>query len=185
MITKTKLGFASLLFLALVLLPAQAAFAITVECNDGSEVEASLNALENSDPCAAHGGVEHAADRTVTTGDCPDGYVELSVAPGDINNDSNGRASIPDNCVSEGSGSLDDNPIITYLKSIINFLAIGVGLVTAISIVIGGFQFMSSRDNPQSIQAAQKRIWNGVIALLLFIFMYAILNFLVPGGLIG
>lgn len=91
----------------------------------------------------------------------------------------------PDECIPEGTGDISTNPIIVYLKGIINFMSIGIGLVAAISIVVAGIQWMASRDNPQAIQAAQKRLWNAVIAILLFIFMYAILNFLVPGGLIG
>lgn len=114
--------------------------------------------------------------------DCPDGTVEVSVPPGDINKD--GTIDDADHCIPQGTG-IEDNVIITYLKAIINFLAIGVGIVTAISLVIAGYQFMSSRDNPQAIQAAVNRFWNAVIALILFVFMYAILNFLVPGGLIG
>lgn len=108
--------------------------------------------------------------------------VTVSVPVGDYNGD--GKTDAQDHCVKAGN-SVDTNPIITYLKAIINFMAIGIGLVTAISIIIGGFQFMASKGNPQTIQAAQKRIWNGVIAIVLFVFMYAILNFLVPGGLIG
>jgi hypothetical protein len=109
---------------------------------------------------------------------CASGEIEVSVSPGDTGGSST-------KCIPEGSGTIQTNPIIVYLKAIINFLAVGVGLVAAISIVIAGFQFMTSRDNPQSVQSAIQRIWNSIIAIALFIFMYAILNFLVPGGLIG
>lgn len=116
-------------------------------------------------------------------GHCASDTVEISVAVDDINKD--GKVDDADKCVPKGGGSIEQNPIITYLKGIINFLAVGVGIVTVISIVISGIQFMTSQGNPQSISSAKGRLFNAIVALLLFIFMYAILNFLVPGKLIG
>lgn len=89
------------------------------------------------------------------------------------------------NCIGDDSGDINTNPIIVLLKLVINFLAVGVGIVAAISIIVAGIQWSASRDNPQALQQAQNRMTNAVIGVLLFIFMYAILNFLVPGGLIG
>jgi hypothetical protein len=75
------------------------------------------------------------------------------------------------------------NVIYIYLKAIINFLAIGVGLAVAISIAIGGFGYITSEGNPQKLSAAKNRLFHAVVALLLFILMYSLLQFLIPGGL--
>lgn len=71
----------------------------------------------------------------------------------------------------------------TYVNPLIKVLAALVGVVVVISIIIGGIQYSSSAGDPQAAQAAQKRIRNAIIALVVFIFLYALLNFLVPGGL--
>lgn len=121
--------------------------------------------------------LEHAEDDpgglgTAGSGNCDEDEVEIGVAvPGS-----------EDRCIENGDA--DDNPIFVYLRGIIQFLATGVGIIVTINLVIGGIQYMASRGNPQATQAALSRITNSVIALVLFILMAAILNFLVPGGLL-
>lgn len=74
--------------------------------------------------------------------------------------------------------------IISYLVGGINFLSAVAGMAIVASITIAGYQYMTARDNSGQIEAAKKRIMWAMIALGLFIFMYAFLNFLVPGGLL-
>lgn len=71
-----------------------------------------------------------------------------------------------------------------YLQPFINFLAALVGVAVVISIVVGGIQYSSSGGDPSKISAAKKRIFNAIIALITFLFLYAMLNFLIPGGLV-
>lgn len=73
--------------------------------------------------------------------------------------------------------------ISKYINPVISFLAALVGVAVVISIVIGGIQYGSSAGDPQKVSAAKNRIRNAVIALVTFIFLYAMLNFLIPGGL--
>lgn len=75
------------------------------------------------------------------------------------------------------------NPIIPYLNSIINFLAAGVGIVVLIMLAVGGFQYITSGGSPQRIEAAKSTITKALLALVSFIFLYAILQWLVPGGI--
>ena len=77
---------------------------------------------------------------------------------------------------------LKSNPIVEDINMIINFLAAGVGIVVVAVIIIGGIQYMTAGDNPQTVAAAKQRIMNGLIALLAFIFSFAFLQWLVPGG---
>ncbi len=86
-------------------------------------------------------------------------------------------------CIPKG-GEGGNNPIMIYLRAIIRFLSAGVGLVVVGMIIVGGIQYASARDNPQAIEAARKKISNAIIGLILFIFMAAIMNFLIPGGIL-
>ena len=86
-------------------------------------------------------------------------------------------------CVKKDSGGdIGNNPIIKLIATIVRFLSVGVGIAVTISIVIAGIQYISSQGNPQTLQAAQGRLTNAIIALVLFIFMTTIINFLIPGG---
>jgi hypothetical protein len=70
-----------------------------------------------------------------------------------------------------------------YVTPFINFLTALVGLAVVISIVIGGIQYGSSAGDPSKITAAKNRIRNALLALLTFLFLLALINFIVPGGL--
>lgn len=77
-----------------------------------------------------------------------------------------------------------DNPILGYLGGIINFLMGGVLLVVTAMIIVGGIQYITAGGVPQKLEAARKRIINAVIALVTFLFLYGILQWLIPGGII-
>lgn len=70
-----------------------------------------------------------------------------------------------------------------WLDAAIDFLGIGVGLIITTMIVIGGIQYITSGGDPQSVASAKKRIANALIALVAFAFMFAILQFIIPGGI--
>ncbi len=50
------------------------------------------------------------------------------------------------------------------------------------SIVVGGIQYTASRGDPQATATAIGRIRSTMIALLIYIFGYAILNYIIPAG---
>ncbi|HUC89964.1 MAG TPA: pilin [Patescibacteria group bacterium] len=72
-----------------------------------------------------------------------------------------------------------------YLNPAINALSAVVGLVVVISLVIGAIQYSSSRDNPQAVGAAKKRITNAILALVSFFLLWAFLQWIVPGGFLN
>jgi hypothetical protein len=78
-------------------------------------------------------------------------------------------------CVHKG------NAIIDATFGIIKFLSDGVGLVVIASLIWAGIQYTGSRGDPQATANAMKRVQSNVMALLLYIFAYAILNYIVPG----
>ena len=76
-----------------------------------------------------------------------------------------------------------DNPIWDMIFALIRFLSVGVGIVVVGSIIVAGIQYTISRGDPQATANALKRVTNAAIALAMYIFAFALLNFLVPGGL--
>jgi len=70
-----------------------------------------------------------------------------------------------------------------YIQPFINFLGIGFGIILTIMVVVGGIQYITSGSDPQKVAAAKSRISNAIFALVIFAFMYAILQWLVPGGI--
>ena len=74
------------------------------------------------------------------------------------------------------------NPITDAAFAIIRVLSDGVGLVIIASVVYGGIQYSSSGGDPNATSQAIHRIRESLIALLIFIFGYAILNYLIPAG---
>ena len=79
----------------------------------------------------------------------------------------------------------DHSATIDLLFAIIRFLSDGVGLVVIASLIIAGVQYTFSRGEPQAITLATKRIQSSVIALAIFIFAYALINFVIPNGVFG
>ncbi len=72
--------------------------------------------------------------------------------------------------------------IINYIVVLTNTLSAIIGIVVAIMIVVGGIQYSAAADNPQTAAAAKKRISNAVLALVLYLFTFAFLQWLIPGG---
>jgi hypothetical protein len=75
------------------------------------------------------------------------------------------------------------NPIVQDINIVVNFLSIGVGVVVIAMIIVGGIQYSLASDNPQAVSAAKQRIINALIALVAYIFMFAFLQWLIPGGI--
>lgn len=74
--------------------------------------------------------------------------------------------------------------ILQYLLNGINFLSAVVGIVAVFSIIWAGYQYMMARDNSQAVSAAKSRIITTIIALVLYMFMWAFLQWVVPGGVL-
>lgn len=73
--------------------------------------------------------------------------------------------------------------IVAYLVKFINILSALVGIVVIIMIAYAGIQYTMARDDPQQMAFAKNRIRNAVLALVFYFFIYAFLQWLVPGGL--
>ncbi len=146
----------ALLIGTFVFFPAGSVYAETIKCADGTVKNVGESDSGNLDGlCAANGGVKpgETAESEAITVDCTEADVDAS------------------NC-----------GIVRYLLDFINGLSAIVGIVIVMMITIGGIQYSAAGDNPQATMAAKKRIGNAIGALLLYIFMFAFLQWIVPGG---
>lgn len=163
-----------------------------IRCADGStRDDADANNCPSKDASSSTGsGVSNSyCDQNPT--DC------APIEPGGLTNSSTGTdgkqcgkgkhkvvLSMNIGCIGQGFPGPDDiNPIIDMAFALFRFLSAGVGLVLIASIIYAGIQYSASRGNPQAVEASIKRITSTVIALLLYMFMFALANYLVPGGL--
>jgi hypothetical protein len=72
--------------------------------------------------------------------------------------------------------------VALYLNPAINLFSSLVGVVVVISIIVGGIQYSMSAGDPQKAARAKGRIMNALIALVAYAFLWAFLQFIVPGG---
>lgn len=70
-----------------------------------------------------------------------------------------------------------------YVNPAINLLSVTFGLIAAISIIWGAIQYSSSGVDPQQVTKAKQRLSKTIIAVLVYLFLYAFLQFIVPGGI--
>lgn len=80
---------------------------------------------------------------------------------------------------------LQNNPIVKDLQAIVNFLSAAVAVVVIGVIVLGGIQYIMAGDSADKVSAAKKRILNGIIAFAAFLFLFAFVQWLIPGGVFG
>jgi hypothetical protein len=52
-----------------------------------------------------------------------------------------------------------------------------------ISIILAAIQYSSAGDNPGTVSKAKDRIFQTVIGIVAYFFLFALINFIIPGGL--
>ncbi len=92
---------------------------------------------------------------------------------------------IKEDCKPKNGEKLDkDNcGIIKMVITITNILGGIAGLVIISTLIYGGIQYSMAGADPSKIQAAKHKIIAALTALLLLIFGFALLQWLVPGGI--
>ena len=73
--------------------------------------------------------------------------------------------------------------IKAYVNPAINIASGLVGILVVIGLLSGAVQYSASGGNPQAATKAKSRMSNAVIALIAFAFLYALLQWLIPGGI--
>jgi hypothetical protein len=86
------------------------------------------------------------------------------------------------NCVPVGGNTLESNPIMVYLFGVLKIISGLVGLAAVGGFVWGGILYITARANAGQVEKAKLVMINATLGIILFVFMYAILNFIIPGG---
>lgn len=76
-----------------------------------------------------------------------------------------------------------DCRIVGHIRTFTRGLSALVGVVIVIMIAYGGIRYSSSRGNPQETATAVKHITNAIMALVIYLFMFAFLQWVIPGGI--
>jgi hypothetical protein len=140
-----------------------------VTCNDNAVVtwddQRSLDPLSQS--CATHNGIKQVGSASAAAG---------SQTPDQVSTDN-------PKC-SDGKAAGYDCIKAHYLIPLATTLSALVAVAVVAGIVIGGIQYSTSAGDPQKVAQAKARISKALIALIVYFFLFAILQFLVPGGLL-
>lgn len=77
---------------------------------------------------------------------------------------------------------VENTGLWSILLLVINIMTVGVGVLALAGIVYGGILYTSAGGSSEQIKKAKTVFTNVVIGIIAFGGMYALLNFLVPGG---
>lgn len=69
-----------------------------------------------------------------------------------------------------------------YINPFITLLTVSIGVIAAISLVVAGVQYASAGSDPGKVQKAKDRIGKTLLGVLAYLFLFAFLNYIVPGG---
>jgi uncharacterized BrkB/YihY/UPF0761 family membrane protein len=80
-----------------------------------------------------------------------------------------------------------EDPIMDTIMSIFNLASAGVVTVVIVFVVVGAIQYMAGAKGGEGDKAAGGigTIKNAILALVLYLVMWSLLNYLVPGGVFG
>lgn len=81
------------------------------------------------------------------------------------------------------SAKTNISPVEDLMYAVIRFLSYGVGIVLIGSMIWAGIQYSTSEGNPEATQSAKNRIRDAVIGLFVYLFAFALVQYLVPGGI--
>ncbi len=140
-----------------------------------------------ANPCEGRGDGKLGADGKCSDGSDPneadclkaaDGKTCLSGITGATNKCGEAKTNII-GCSGTSEGALND-----VLRIFVIVLSFGVGIAAVASIAYSAIRYAGARDNQGDVSLARERIRNTVIGLLLYGFLIAIANWLVPGGIL-
>lgn len=197
--TLVSISLLSIIFFTSVIFFAPKVEAATLKCLNGRTVEIPTNGLTEQDkedlktsPNCGNG----------PTGSDPGGpplEPIIDTTPGVGSTAPNTLCEKKDKGSKEKEGETSDNRLVNcadckdvdltkncriagYLQKFINAISAIVGIVCVVMIAVWGIQYTIARDNPQTTATARLRLVQTVIALVSYLFVYAFLQWVVPGG---
>ena len=72
--------------------------------------------------------------------------------------------------------------VYTVLNLIVDILSIGIGIVSVIGITIVGIQYLTAGGNEAQTTKAKRRLSEIVIGIIAYVLLYALMQWLLPGG---
>ena len=82
----------------------------------------------------------------------------------------------------DGESKLEKTGVWSILLGAVNILVTGVGVLAVAGVVCGSILYTSAGGNPEQVKKAKSIFTNIAIGVIAFGGMYALLNFIVPGG---
>lgn len=72
--------------------------------------------------------------------------------------------------------------VYTVLNTAIDILSIGIGILGVIGITVAGIRYLTAGGNVQQTVKAKRRIFEIIIGLVAYVSIYAVTQWLLPGG---
>ncbi len=88
----------------------------------------------------------------------------------------------PSCCGQDSSFDSSCDLVNLYINPAIDVFSGLFGLIAVISLILGGIQYSASAGDPQKAGQAKDRISKTIFAIFAYFFLYAFLQFIVPGG---
>ena len=73
----------------------------------------------------------------------------------------------------------------SIVRRAINIMLFGVGVLSVVMLIFGGFRYVISGGKKESVTNAKNTILYAIIGLLVAVFAYAIINFILGAALSG
>mgnify|MGYP003612908130 FL=1 len=77
---------------------------------------------------------------------------------------------------------INGNPIILWIQFFINWISVFIVIGSVIALAAAGVQYSAAAGDSGKIAEAKKRISSVLMALLAYFFLFAFIQWLVPGG---
>lgn len=92
---------------------------------------------------------------------------------------------IADPVFAQGVDGPNARLVVTTITNFVRFLSVGIGVVLVVMFGWAGYKYLTARDNSAQVAQAKQAMFNVFLSLFLFIFGFALLNWLLPGGIVG
>lgn len=111
----------------------------------------------------------------------------ITEVPGSSTSYSNAECNIlPDSiCNAKDEKELGESSVWKIVEFVLQILTVGVGIVALAGVVYGSALYASAGGNPEQVKKARTIILNVVIGVVAYALMYALLQWLIPGGVFG
>ena len=161
---------------------------VTGKCPDGENVGSNVDVPNGKSTRLILYCVTGTIEHTTRTNHTPAVATEKYTPPVDdstdplAGSDCGGVQTAVIKCDQDNSGGIENNGVWGLLIITLNILTAGVGIVAVGGIVYGSILYTTAEDKADQVKKATDIITNVVIGLIAFALMWALLNFIVPGG---